>query len=184
MPQPSPKVSAVPGCNHNLKKEYRHKNYIYNRERTMYSHFSCSVPQAQVSLNLSSQLMSGSSKAWWHATSAQCYRRLICGWAESWAQFCLKLLMPELICQSLKRLPPRCKAMYYQLLKWFIFLNSFKHESDCKERLISQFLPAPGSVLCPQFNTDREVTNLSFFFYRQLMGYNWWGRKWTATYNL
>lgn len=95
--------------------EYRHKNYIYCRERTLYSHFSCSVPQAQVSLNLSSLLMSGSSKTWWHPTSAYCYTRLICGWAESWAQFSLKLLMPELICQSLNWLSPRCKAMYYQL---------------------------------------------------------------------
>lgn len=53
--------------------------------------------------------------------------------------------MPELICQSLKWLPPRCKAMYYQLLEWFILLNSFRHESGCKGRLISQFLPAPSS---------------------------------------
>lgn len=184
MSQSSPKISAVSGCNHNLKKEFKHKNCICNRERAMYSDLSCSFPQALVSLNLSDQLMSGSSKAWWHTTSAHCYRRLICGWAESWEQFCPILLMPELICQSLKRLLPRCKAMYYQLLEWFIFLNSFKHECDCKGKLITQFLPATSSVFCPQFSKDREVTNLSFSFYRQQLEYNCWARKLTAIYNL
>ena len=70
--------------------------------------------------------MSRNTKAWWHTSSAHCYRRLICGWAESWAQFCITLLMQNSSARAWNDFPQgtkQCIISFWNDSSFWILLN-------------------------------------------------------------